>query len=71
LHVYGQAVGIGKSDENKTQHKGFGKMLMAKAEEITKENGKDKLIVISGVGVRGYYRKLGYSLEGPYMVKML
>jgi elongator complex protein 3 len=71
LHVYGQAVSIGKSDVDKTQHKGFGKMLMAKAEEIAKDNGIDKVIVISGVGVRGYYRKLGYSLEGPYMIKML
>jgi elongator complex protein 3 len=71
LHVYGQSVGIGKSDNSKTQHKGYGKKLMAKAEEIAIEHGKDKIIVISGVGVRGYYRKLGYSLEGPYMVKQL
>jgi len=71
LHVYGQAVGIGKSDNSKTQHKGLGKKLMAKAEEIAKENSKDKIIVISGVGVRDYYRKLGYNLEGPYMIKNL
>ncbi|MGV8171612.1 MAG: tRNA uridine(34) 5-carboxymethylaminomethyl modification radical SAM/GNAT enzyme Elp3 [Candidatus Woesearchaeota archaeon] len=71
LHVYGQAVSIGKSDEDKTQHKGIGKILMAKAEEIAKENERDKVIVISGVGVRGYYRKLGYALEGPYMTKLL
>ena len=42
---------------------------MEKAEEIAKENGKDKIIVISGVGAREYYAKLGYTLEGPYMVK--
>ena len=71
LHVYGQAVSIGKSDDNQTQHKGIGKTLMQKAEEISKRNNKDKIIVISGVGVRGYYRKLGYDLEGPYMVKKL
>jgi len=71
LHVYGQSVGIGKSDDDKTQHKGFGKRLMAKAEEIAKMNLKDKMIVISGVGVRGYYRKLGYELEGPYMIKKI
>lgn len=70
LHVYGQAVAIG-ADENKTQHKGFGKQLMAKAEEIAKQNGKDKMVVISGIGVREYYRKLGYILEGPYMVKKI
>ena len=69
LHVYGQAVSIGKSDTEKTQHKGIGKKLMAKAEEITKENSRNKIVVISGVGVRGYYRKLGYERDGPYMVK--
>jgi elongator complex protein 3 len=29
------------------------------------------MAVISGVGTRHYYRKLGYELEGPYMVKDL
>ena len=70
LHVYGSAVAIGKKDE-KTQHKGVGKRLMEKAEKIASDNGKNKMVVISGVGVRGYYRKLGYELEKPYMVKRL
>lgn len=70
LHVYGQAIAIGGSAGN-SQHKGFGKKLMDKAEEICLNNGKNKLLVISGVGVRGYYKKLGYVLEGPYMVKSL
>ena len=69
LHVYGQSVAIGRSDDTKTQHKGVGKMLMAKAEEIAREHKRDKILVISGVGVRGYYRKLGYDLEDSYMVK--
>lgn len=71
LHVYGQAVKIGSADSTKSQHKGYGKRLMEKAEEIAKSHGKDKMVVISGVGVRGYYRKIGYSLEGPYMVKRI
>ena len=58
LHVYGSAIGIGKDNIEKTQHKGIGKALVAKAEEISKNNGKDKILIISGVGVRGYYRKL-------------
>ena len=70
LHVYGPAVAIGK-DSEETQHKGLGRQLMAKAEEIAKEHKKNKIIVISGVGVRGYYRKLGYEQEGPYMTKNL
>lgn len=27
--------------------------------------------LLSGVGTRNYYRKMGYELEGPYMVKRL
>jgi len=69
LHVYGTATAIG--DAGKVQHKGWGRKLMQKAEEIVKINGRNKMIVISGVGVRGYYVKLGYKREGPYMVKKL
>ncbi|MDP3918977.1 MAG: tRNA uridine(34) 5-carboxymethylaminomethyl modification radical SAM/GNAT enzyme Elp3 [Nanoarchaeota archaeon] len=69
LHVYGQAIDINK--EGEVQHLGFGKKLMLKAEEICKENNKNKLLVISGVGVRGYYKKLGYVQDGPYVSKDL
>jgi len=69
LHVYGEAIQIGK--EGRVQHKGIGKSLMKKAEEIAKENGKTKMVVISGIGAREYFRKLGYKKEGPYMVKKL
>ena len=45
---------------------------MEEAERIAKfEHGSSKLAVISGVGVRKYYYKLGYTLDGPYMSKML
>ena len=69
LHVYGTAVGIG--EEGLIQHKGWGKKLLKRAEEIAKDKGKNKVVVISGMGVRGYYRKLGYRREGFYMVKQL
>ena len=47
-------------------------MLMEEAERIAREeHGSKKVVVISGVGTRHYYRKLGYHLEGPYMVKAL
>ena len=49
----------------------IGKMLMEKAEEITRENNKSKIVVISGVGVRQYYKKIGYSDDGPYVSKEL
>jgi elongator complex protein 3 len=69
LHIYGTAVGIGS--EGSIQHKGWGKKLLATAEQLAKRHKKDKMVVISGIGVREYYRKLGYQLEGPYMVKRL
>lgn len=67
LHVYGTATAIG--EEGSIQHRGWGKKLMATAEEIVKNNGKNKIIVISGVGAREYYRKLGYEKEKYYMIK--
>lgn len=69
LHVYGRAVPVGKSS-NAFQHRGFGESLLREAEEIAKEK-YDKIAVISGVGVREYYRRLGYRLKGGYMVKRL
>jgi elongator complex protein 3 len=71
LHVYGSSVGVGKENKEKTQHKGIGKYLVAKAEEISIKNNIEKVLIISGVGVRGYYKKLGYKKEGPYMAKKL
>ncbi|AJF61999.1 Histone acetyltransferase Elp3 like protein [archaeon GW2011_AR15] len=69
LHVVGTATGIG--GEGNVQHRGMGKKLLEKAEKIALENGKSKMVVISGVGVREYYRKLGYKRQGPYMAKLL
>lgn len=71
LHVYGKATGIGKSDSRSRQHKGLGELLLEYAEHKTKEAGIRKLAIISGVGVRNYYRKLGYSLRDTYMLKNL
>ena len=44
---------------------------MDKAEEIAKSDGYDKMLVISGIGAREYYRKLGYKRDGVYMAKKL
>lgn len=72
LHVYGSVVPVHERDPVKFQHQGFGTLLMEEAERIAREeHGSTKLAVISGVGVRNYYRKLGYELVGPYMVKDL
>ncbi len=71
LHVYGNAVAIGEEDKNAIQHRGFGKQLMQKAEEIAKHHSKSKMLVISGVGAREYYCNLGYKKDGPYVSKTL
>jgi elongator complex protein 3 len=67
LHVYGETLSIGQ--KGKHQHKGVGKKLLNIAEKISKKYNKNKIIVISGIGVRQYYRKLGYKKQGPYMIK--
>jgi elongator complex protein 3 len=70
LHVYGTSIALGtKGGGQDVQHKGFGKRLLKEAETIAKKAGKKKMIIISGVGVRDYYRKLGYKKEGPYMAR--
>ena len=84
IHVYGQSLKLGEEVEKVgptgvpreqgklykgQQHKGLGKWLMKEAEKITKKNNIDRLLIISGIGVREYYKKLGYVLEGSYMIK--
>jgi elongator complex protein 3 len=69
LHVYGTATAIG--DIGKVQHRGWGKKLMQEAEDIAIQNKKNKMVVISGIGVREYYYNIGYKKEGPYVTKDL
>ncbi|MDP2820999.1 MAG: tRNA uridine(34) 5-carboxymethylaminomethyl modification radical SAM/GNAT enzyme Elp3 [bacterium] len=71
LHTFGQMVPISEK-KLAPQHKGLGKKLIKIAEKITqKEFGLDKISVISGIGVKEYYRKLGYKLGETYMIKGL
>jgi len=73
LHVYGKAekIGIKPDDPVISQHRGLGKKLVEKAEEIAKSNGVRELDIISGVGVRKYFYKIGYKLKSPYVSKTL
>ena len=73
LHVYGSAVPMHARDPKKFQHQGYGTLLMEEAERIAcKEHRSKKLAVISGVGVRSYYARMGYFLDGGiYMSKWL
>jgi elongator complex protein 3 len=73
LHVYGQAVSVGSKEiDTSYQHRGYGAKLLKEAERIAKgELGVDKIAVISAVGTRQYYKKLGYRQDGPYVSKVL
>jgi elongator complex protein 3 len=72
VHTYGKMVRLEESNTHSPQHIGLGKRLLIEAEKIAKEEfGFKKMAVISGVGVREYYRKNGYRLNAEYMLKNL
>jgi elongator complex protein 3 len=70
LHTYGELIPVG-SNEKAVQHIGFGKRLMLEAEKLARVKGYKKMAIISGIGVREYYKKLGYQLEKSFMMKEL
>jgi ELP3 family radical SAM enzyme/protein acetyltransferase len=79
LHVYGKVkTTYSTTDISKSQHHGFGGLLLKSAEEIANMEGDvDGMAVISGVGVRNYYRRHGYEIpegdvnqHGDFMIKL-
>lgn len=73
MHVYGRMVPsyLSKFEKSNSQHRGIGKHMLKIAERIAVNEGFNKMAIISGVGVRGFYRKNGYDLEDNYMTKRL
>ncbi len=71
LRVAGQVVPLAQDPGIRWQHRGYGKALMEECETRAAEAGYAALRVTSGVGVRPYYRRLGYRRAGPYMTKPL
>lgn len=71
LHIYGEAQTVGSDTLVSAQHRGFGSKLLSRAEDIAKEAGYSKIAVISGVGVKGYYKKKGFEDSQYYMFKKL
>jgi elongator complex protein 3 len=69
LHVYGRVKQVGLKDASGAQHFGVGKNLLTIAENISSKHGYEQMAIISGIGVRDYYRKRGYELRGSYMMK--
>jgi elongator complex protein 3 len=71
VHVYGQSLELGSEQVGAAQHIGLGTSLLKKAEEITRQAGLKRLVVISAVGTREYYRSRGFTLGDLYMTKAL
>jgi elongator complex protein 3 len=72
VHTYGKLTKLSQKDKTSPQHIGLGKKLIAEAEKIAKQEFKlNKIVVISGIGVRDYYKKLGYRQKDTYMLKNL
>jgi len=72
LHVYGPLVPVGKHAARAWQHKGFGAVLLSKAERISKEEyDRRKVVVISALGTKRYYMRFGYKYDCLYMSKTL
>jgi ELP3 family radical SAM enzyme/protein acetyltransferase len=71
LHVLGMQVSVNNEQNNKnmTQHQGLGSKLVRNAEFISLINNYKKISIISGVGVRDYYKKKGYNFEETFMIK--
>jgi len=72
LHVYGPLVPVGKQIAKAWQHKGYGGILLAEAERLSKEEyDLEKIVVTSALGTKQYYKRYGYNYDGPYMSKTL
>jgi elongator complex protein 3 len=72
LKVVGRELQIGERENKALQHKGYGKELLEEAERICVEKyDKSNLFVLSGVGVKKYYRNLGFTDDGVYLRKAL
>lgn len=68
LHVYGKMNKV-HNEDNHIQHLGLGSKLVNEAKKIARDNGYKKISVISGVGVRNYYReKHGFKDGKHYLI---
>lgn len=64
VHIYGQALGIGAAAGEDAQHRGLGRRVIERCAERAAAAGFARLAVISAMGTRGYYRRLGFA-DGP------
>lgn len=71
VHVYGQSLELGSSQEGVAQHAGLGTQLLEQAEKIARQNRFGRLAVIAAVGTRRYYLRRGFSRGRNYLIKDL
>jgi elongator complex protein 3 len=64
VHVYGPSLGVGRRPRGEAQHAGLGGALVADAARSAAAAGFADLAVISAVGTRPWYRRLGFR-DGP------
>ncbi len=69
VHVYGQSLAVGAEEQGMAQHMGLGTRLIREAEQIALKNGFKKIAVISAIGTRQYYQKLGFQNGSLYQFK--
>lgn len=68
VHVYGETAPLHEHGDDYSQHRGLGRRLIARAEAIARAAGFQRIAVISAIGTREYYRRLGYRDRGLYLV---
>ncbi|MEM0128735.1 MAG: tRNA uridine(34) 5-carboxymethylaminomethyl modification radical SAM/GNAT enzyme Elp3 [Thermoplasmata archaeon] len=74
LKVLGREVPVGTPGDargDSFQHRGLGRALMDRAAVISREEGYSRLRVMSAVGTRPYYARLGFARDGPWMARTL
>lgn len=71
VHVYGPALTLGESSQGEAQHMGLGRALVQTARRLAQAHGYQRLAVISAIGTRRYYQRLGFALDGLYMTTAL
>ncbi len=71
VHIYGQSLPVGAEEQGAAQHIGLGSRLIQSAQDIARSQGYRRLAVISAIGTRRYYQRLGFQHGELYMVKDL
>jgi elongator complex protein 3 len=68
VHIYGQSLAVGAEERGAAQHIGLGSRLIQYAQDLARAQGYPRLVVISAIGTRRYYQRLGFKQGELYMV---